>query len=243
LAQASTAQFALGVASAAPQTWTFTYDGPQVQHFTVPNGVTQLSAIVSGAAGGQTNDQIATPGGGGGGWSTATVSAAVSDIAFLSGGPGAPNFGVAPGLNGSVVLTTNKVQGFTARANSFNPPAGTTQMTVYLEGASGGNRVKTVAPLNSALGSPGGSSKATFPFLPSQQPYFVFIGLYGSQHGGGGYSAGGDQGQVGGASNGFDGGGGGGSSGRGRWRRWRGWRRKYRWRRRDFLRWEWCARH
>jgi hypothetical protein len=59
------AQFALGVASAAPQTWTFTFVGPQVQHFTVPNGVTRLSAIVTGAAGGQTNNQIATPGGGG----------------------------------------------------------------------------------------------------------------------------------------------------------------------------------
>ncbi|MGH6839815.1 MAG: hypothetical protein ACREDT_13655 [Methylocella sp.] len=146
--------------------------------------------------------------------STVTFGAAVSYFAFLSGGPGAPNFGVAPGLNGSVVLTTNLVRGFTARATSFNPPAGTTQMTVYLEGANGGSRCDScIVPVNSALGSPGGSMKATFPFVPSQQPYFVFIGLYGSQHGGGGYSAGGDQGQVGGSSNGFDGGGGGGSSG------------------------------
>ena len=64
-ASVGNAQFGLGVASAAPQTWTFSYVGPQVQHFTVPNGVTQLSAIVTAAAGGQTNDQIATPGGGG----------------------------------------------------------------------------------------------------------------------------------------------------------------------------------
>jgi hypothetical protein len=151
---------------------------------------------------------FAPGGGGGGGWSTATVSDAVSDVAFLSGGPGAPNLGVAPGLNGSVVLTTNEVQGFTAGVHSFNPPAGTTQMTVYLEGASGGHRFKSVnIPLNGALGSPGGSTKATFPFVPTQQPYFVIVSGYGNHHGGGGFGEGGDQGQVGDESLGFDGGG------------------------------------
>ena len=411
----SGAQFAAGAAAAAPQTWTFGYAGPQVQHFTVPNGVTQLSAIVTGAAGGQTNNQIATPGGGGitiatlavtpgqqftiwvggngngddgkgrGGWgfgcggargttgnsgakngggggggsaivlgsytnndcdavasvtsapvliaaggggggggygalngdftnkvnntggaggaggdigsqgvngssspgpgvtiggcggnaagtetcntasstptgnsggsapaggggggggggyfgggggvgglayggppafspggggggglSVASTVPAISDVAFLSGGPGAPNFGVAPGLNGSVVLTTNKVEGFTAGVASFDPPAGTTQMTVYLEGASGGNRTNAANTLvNSAFGSPGGSMKATFPFVSSQQPYWMIVGGYGNQHGGGGYGSGGDQGQVGGGSEGFDGGGGGGGT-------------------------------
>ena len=411
----SGAQFAPDAAAAAPQTWTFGYVGPQLQHFTVPNGVTQMSAIVTGAAGGQTNDQIATPGGGGitiatlavtpgqqftiwvggngngddgkghGGWgfgcggargttgnpgakngggggggsaivlgsytsndcdAVASVTSApvlivaggggggggygalngafkneendtggaggaggnsggqgvngssspgpgvtlggcggnaagtetcntasstptgnsgdsapgggggggggggyfgggagvggvpyggppafspgggggggqsvasnvpsISDVAFLSGGPGAPNFGVAPGLNGSVVLTTNKVEGFTAGVYKFNPPAGTTQMSVYLEGASGGNRTNAAdAPVNSALGSPGGSMQATFPFVSSQQPYWMIVGGYGNQHGGGGYGAGGDQGQVGGGSEGFDGGGGGGGT-------------------------------
>src|SRR5215208_913043 len=52
-------------ARAAPQTWTFNYVGAQIQQFTVPGGVTQISAIVVGGASGQTNDEIGTPGGGG----------------------------------------------------------------------------------------------------------------------------------------------------------------------------------
>ncbi len=152
-------------------------------------------------------------GGGGGGLSVASTVPAISDVAFLSGGPGAPNLGVAPGLNGSVVLTTNKVEGFAAGVASFDPPAGTTQMTVYLEGASGGNRTNAANTLvNSAFGSPGGSMKATFPFVSNQQPYWMIVGGYGNQHGGGGYGEGGDQGQVGGDSDGFDGGGGGGAA-------------------------------
>lgn len=59
------ADFGPPVAQAAGQTWTFSYAGPNVQHFTVPSGVTQLSTIVTGAPGGQTNNQIGTPGGGG----------------------------------------------------------------------------------------------------------------------------------------------------------------------------------
>jgi hypothetical protein len=408
----SSVEFTPGLASAASQTWTFSYVGPQVQHFTVPNGVTQLSAIAAGAAGGQTNAQIATPGGGGitiatlavtpgqqftiwvggngngddgkggGGWgfgcggargtassrgvengggggggsaivlgtytnndcdavasvtsapvlivaggggggggfgndvgvtpgvvrnnggsggagagingqgvngspdpgtgmipggcggnahdascntassspsgknggngsggagggggggffgggggiagyfdinqiqwfaggggggslSVASNVPAISDVAFLSGGPGAPNFGVAPGLNGSVVLTTNKVEGFPAGVFSFNPPAGTTQMTVYLEGASGGHRSAGAGLTDGGPGSPGGSMTATFPFVESEQPYWSIIGAYGNQHGGGGYGAGGDQGRAGDGASGFDGGGGGGGS-------------------------------
>ena len=152
-------------------------------------------------------------GGGGGGLSVASDVPSISDVALLSAGPGAPNFGVVPGLNGSVVLTTNKVEGFTAGVYKFNPPAGTTQMTVYLEGASGGNRVQANdVAVNSALGSPGGSMKATFPFVASQQPYWMIVGHYGNQQGGGGYGAGGDQGHVGDELLGFDGGGGGGGT-------------------------------
>lgn len=59
------AGFGPPVAQAAGRTWTFSYVGPQVQHFTVPSGVTQLSTIVTGAPGGQITNQTGTPGGGG----------------------------------------------------------------------------------------------------------------------------------------------------------------------------------
>jgi hypothetical protein len=54
-----------GAASAQQNTWRFNYAGTSLQFFTVPAGVRSLSAIVAGASGGQTNANIARPGGGG----------------------------------------------------------------------------------------------------------------------------------------------------------------------------------
>ena len=53
------------LALAADQTWTFDCIGRALQYFTVPAGVTQLSAIVTGGAAGQADRAIAAPGGGG----------------------------------------------------------------------------------------------------------------------------------------------------------------------------------
>ena len=50
-------------ALAADETWNFGYAGHRLQYFTVPAGMSQVSAIVSGGAGGQTNSQIGVPGG------------------------------------------------------------------------------------------------------------------------------------------------------------------------------------
>lgn len=60
--------FSITLASAATAQQTtsrFDYAGFTVQHFIVPAGVSRLSAIVAGASGGQTNGNIARPGGGG----------------------------------------------------------------------------------------------------------------------------------------------------------------------------------
>jgi hypothetical protein len=61
-----------GAALAQQNTWTFNYTGTSTQFFTVPSGVNQLYAIVTGGSGGQTNNNVARPGGGG--IVTATIS-------------------------------------------------------------------------------------------------------------------------------------------------------------------------